>query len=51
MFLLVLGWWELIKIIGDRLKIPEWGELVAYIIPYVVLATWSIFSIIGYYSV
>ncbi len=51
MFLLVLGWWEIMNIVGDRLKIPYWGKLAAYIIPFVVLATWSILSIINYYSI
>jgi hypothetical protein len=51
MFLLVLGWWEIMNIFGDKLKIPYWGKLAAYIIPFVVLAIWSILSITNFYLI
>ncbi|MCK4901672.1 MAG: hypothetical protein KAS38_23005, partial [Anaerolineales bacterium] len=51
MFLLVLGWWELIDISGDRLKIPDWGKFTAYFVPFLFLITWSIISIIRYYAI
>ena len=51
MFLLVFGWWELIKTLGNWLKIPDWGKYTVYFIPIIFLISWSILSIMRYYAI